>query len=212
MLVLPFTARVNDTAEYRESTILKGRIMKKDLGQAGELFPQSVFIVASYDDQGVPNAMNVAWGGECTRNEIAINIGDHKTTDNILAKGAFTVAPADKAHVVEADYFGMATGRKVNKAEASGMTFVPSQYVDAPVIQEFPLTMECKVKDVQDWRGEKRFIGEIVNTVVDESILDGEGRVDFDKMQPIVYDSTRRIYRVVGEDVGGAWDAGKALM
>lgn len=186
--------------------------MKKDLGSKGELFPQSVFIVASYSEDGTPNAMNVAWGGECTRNEIAINIGDHQTTDNILAKGAFTVAPADAAHVVEADYFGIATGRKVNKAEASKLTFTKSEHVDAPVIEEFPLTMECVVKGVQDWGGEKRFIGEIVNTRVDEAILDDEGCVDFAKFQPIVYDSTRRIYRVVGDVVGGAWDAGKALM
>lgn len=186
--------------------------MKKDLGSKGELFPQSVFIVGSYREDGTPNAMNVAWGGECTRNQIAINIGDHQTTDNILAKGAFTVAPADAAHVVEADYFGIATGRKVNKADASKLTFVKSEHVDAPVIEEFPLTMECKVVSVQDWDGEKRFIGEIVNTRVDEEILDEEGRVDFAKFQPIVYDSTRRIYRVVGDVVGGAWDAGKALM
>ncbi len=186
--------------------------MKKNLGSAGELFPQSVFIVASYDDDGVPNAMNVAWGGECTRNEICINIGDHKTTDNILARSAFTVAPADAAHVVEADYFGMATGRKTNKAEKSGLTFVKSEFVDAPVIEEFPLTMECTVKEVQDWGGEKRFIGKIVNTQVDESMLDADGDVDFDKMRPLIYDSTHRVYRVVGDVVGGAWDAGKALM
>ena len=186
--------------------------MKKDLGSAGELFPQSVFIVASYGEDGTPNAMNVAWGGECTRNEICINIGSHKTTDNILARGAFTVAPADAAHVVEADYFGIATGRKVDKAAASGLTFVKSEHVDAPVIEEFPLTMECEVVAVQDWGGEKRFIGRIVNTRVDESVLDDEGRVDFAKMRPIVYDSTRRIYREVGDVVGGAWDAGKALM
>lgn len=186
--------------------------MKRDLGSAGELFPQSVFIVASYGEDGTPNAMNVAWGGECTRNEVAINIGDHKTTDNILARGAFTVAPADAARVVEADYFGMATGRKVDKAARSGLTFTKSAFVDAPVIEEFPLTMECTVKAVQEWGGEKRFIGEIVNTRVDEAILDSEGRVDFDRMRPLVYDSTRRIYRVVGEEVAGAWDAGKPLM
>ena len=186
--------------------------MKKNLGSAGELFPQSVFIVASYAEDGTPNAMNVAWGGECTRNEICINIGDHQTTDNIIAKGAFTVAPADAAHVIEADYFGMATGRSANKAEKSGLTFRKSESVDAPVIEEFPLTMECRVKEVQDWEGEKRFVGEIVNTCVDESVLDEEGNVDFDKMRPIIYDSTRRIYRVVGEVVGGAWDAGRELM
>lgn len=186
--------------------------MKKDLGSAGELFPQSVFIVGSYDEAGVPNAMNVAWGGECTRDCICINIGSHKTTDNILAKGAFTVAPADASHVMEADYFGMATGNKVNKAEASGLTFVPSEHVDAPVIEEFPLTMECEVVEVQDFAGEKRFVGKIVNTRVDESILDDEGRVDFEKFQPICYDSTRRIYRVVGAEVGQAWSSGKPLM
>ena len=151
-------------------------------------------------------------GGECTRDEICINIGDHKATGNIIARGAFTVAPADAAHVVQADYFGIATGRKVNKAAASGLTFVKSKHVDAPVIEEFPLTMECEVVAVQDWQGEKRFIGKVVNTCVDESVLDEEGHVDFEKMRPIVYDSTRRIYRVVGEEVGGAWSAGKALM
>ena len=186
--------------------------MKKNLGSAGELFPQSVFIVASYAEDGTPNAMNVAWGGECTRNCIAINIGDHKTTENILAKGAFTVAPADAAHVAESDYFGMATGRKVNKAEKSGLTFVPSEFVDAPVIAEYPLTMECRVVEVQNFGGEKRFIGEIVNTQVDEAILDEEGCVDFTKFRPICYDSTRRIYRAIGEEVGGAWKAGKAFM
>lgn len=185
---------------------------KRSLGSAGELFPQSVFIVGSYDENGVANAMNVAWGGECTRHEICINIGDHKTTENILAKGAFTVAPADAAHVVEADYFGIASGRNVDKAAASGLTFVKSEHVDAPVIAEFPLTMECVVKDVQEWGSMKRFIGEVVNTLVDESILDEEGRVDFQKMRPIVYDSTRRIYREVGDVVGGAWDAGKSLL
>lgn len=182
--------------------------MKKDFGSAGELFPQSVFVVGSYSEDGVPNAMNVAWGGACARREIAINIGDHKTTENILAKRAFTVAPADRAHVVEADYFGIATGRKADKAAGSGLTFVKSSHVDAPVIEEFPLTMECIVLDVQDWDGGKRFVGKIVNTLVDEDILDDEGRVDFDKFQPLVYDSAHRMYRVVGEEVGGAWSAG----
>lgn len=186
--------------------------MKKDLGNTGELFPQSVFIVASYEEDGTPNAMNVAWGGECTRDCVAINIGSHKTTDNILAKGAFTVSPADAAHVVEADYFGMATGYKADKAAKSGLTFVKSEHVDAPVIEEFPLTMECKVIDVQDFAGEMRFVGQIMNTRVDESILDAEGRVDFDKFKPICYDSTRRIYRIIGEEVGQAWSSGKPLM
>lgn len=185
---------------------------KKDFGSAGELFPQSVFIVGSYGEDGTPNAMNVAWGGECTRNEVCVNIGDHKTTENIVARGAFTVAPADAAHVAEADYFGIATGRKVDKAATSGLTFVKSEFVDAPVIEEFPLTMECEVTVIQGDAHGARIVGRVVNTRVDESVLDDEGRVDFDKMRPIVYDSARRIYRVVGEEVGEAWGAGKVLM
>jgi len=184
----------------------------KNLGSEGELFPQSVFIIASYGEDGTPNAMNAAWAGECSRKEICFNIGDHKTTANIVKRGAFTVSPADAAHVVEADYFGIATGNKVNKAAASGMTFTKSEFVDAPVIEEFPLTMECEVTAIQGDEHGARIVGRVVNTRVDESVLDDEGRVDFDKMRPIVYDSTRRIYRVVGEEVGGAWDAGMALM
>ena len=184
----------------------------KNLGSAGELFPQSVFIIASYAEDGTPNAMNAAWAGECSRHEICFNIGDHKTTANIVAKGAFTVAPADAAHVVEADYFGIATGNKVDKAAASGLTFTRSEFVDAPVIEEFPLTMECEVTRVEGDAHGARIVGRVVNTRVDESVLDDEGRVDFGKMRPIVYDSTRRIYRVVGEEVGGAWDAGMKLM
>lgn len=184
----------------------------KNLGSEGELFPQSVFIIASYDENGVPNAMNAAWAGECSRHEICFNIGDHKTTANIVKKGAFTVSPADATHVAEADYFGIATGNKVDKAAVSGMTFTKSEFVDAPVIEEFPLTMECEVTDIQGDEHGARIVGRVVNTRVDESVLDDEGRVDFDKMRPIVYDSTRRIYRVVGEEVGGAWDAGMPLM
>ncbi|WP_251159308.1 flavin reductase family protein [Caniella muris] len=184
----------------------------KNLGGIGELFPQSVFIIATYGEDGTPNAMNAAWAGECTRNEVCLNIGDHKTTANIVAKGAFTVAPADAAHVVEADYFGIATGKKVDKAAASGLTFTPSEFVDAPVIEEFPLTMECEVTAVQGDEHGARIAGRVVNTRADESILDGEGRVDFTRMRPIVYDSSHRSYRVVGEEVGGAWKAGKALM
>lgn len=184
----------------------------RNLGSAGELFPQSVFIIGSYGEDGTPNAMNAAWAGECSGNEICFNIGKHKTTANIVARGAFTVAPADAAHVVEADYFGIASGNKVDKAAASGLTFTRSEYVDAPVIEEFPLTMECEVTAIDGDEHGARIVGRIVNTRVDESVLDAEGHVDFDKMRPLVYDSTHRVYRVVGEKVGDAWDAGRALM
>lgn len=185
---------------------------KKSLGNAGELFPQSVFIIASYDENGVPNAMNAAWAGECSRHEICFNIGDHKTTANIVKKGAFTVAPANKANVVSADYFGIATGNKVNKAEKSGLTFVKSEYVDAPVIEEYPLTMECEVVWIQGDEHGARVVGKVVNVLVDEAILGEDSKVDFGKFQPLVYDAAHMTYRVVGEEVGGAWNVGKQLM
>ena len=186
--------------------------MKKSLGDAGELFPQSVFIIASYGEDGTPNAMNAAWAGECTRHEICFNIGDHKTTENIVRKGAFTVAPADAANVVTADYFGIATGNKVNKAEKSGLTFIRSEHVDAPVIEEYPLTMECEVTAIDGDEHGARITGKIVNTLVDEAILGEDGRVDFMKFQPLVYDAAHRSYHVVGEEVGFAWKVGRELM
>lgn len=186
--------------------------MKRSLGDAGELFPQSVFIIASYDESGVPNAMNAAWAGECTRHEIGFNIGDHKTTENIVRKGAFTVAPADADNVVTADYFGIATGNEVNKAEKSGLTFTRSEHVDAPVIEEYPLTMECEVTAIDGDEHGARIVGRVVNVLVDEEILGVDGKVDFGKWRPLVYDAAHMTYRVVGEEVGRAWNVGKPLV
>ncbi len=186
--------------------------MKRSLGDAGELFPQSVFIIASYDESGVPNAMNAAWAGECTRHEICFNIGDHKTTENIVRKGAFTVAPADADNVVTADYFGIATGNEVNKAEKSGLTFTRSEHVDAPVIEEYPLTMECEVTAIDGDEHGERIVGRVVNVLVDEEILGVDGKVDFGKWRPLVYDAAHMTYRVVGEEVGRAWNVGKPLV
>ena len=185
---------------------------KKNLGSEGELFPQSVFIIATYDENGVPNAMNAAWAGECTRKEICFNIGDHKTTENIVKKGAFTVAPANKGNVVSADYFDIESGSKVNKAEKSGLTFVKSEFVDAPIIEEYPLTMECEVTEIQGDEHGARIVGKVINVVVDEEILDEDGKVDFGKFQPLVYDASHMTYRMVGEEVGRAWNTGKVLM
>lgn len=186
--------------------------MKRSLGNAGELFPQSVFIIASYGEDGTPNAMNAAWAGECSRHEICFNIGDHKTTENIVRRGAFTVAPADVANVVTADYFGIATGRRVNKAERSGLTFTRSEHVDAPVIEEYPLTMECEVTAIDGDEHGARVVGKIVNVLADEGILDADDKVDFGKLRPLVYDAAHMTYRVVGEEVGGAWNVGKPLV
>ncbi len=186
--------------------------MKRSLGNAGELFPQSVFIIASYSEDGTPNAMNAAWAGECSRHEICFNIGDHKTTENIVKRRAFTVAPANAANAVTADYFGIATGKRVNKAQKSGLTFTRSEHVDAPIIEEYPLTMECEVTAIDGDEHGARVVGKIVNVLADEDILDADGKVDFGKFQPLVYDAAHMTYRVVGEEVGGAWSIGKPLV
>ena len=122
------------------------------------------------------------------------------------------MAPADRANVVSADYFGIESGTKVNKAEKSGLTFVKSEHVDAPVIEEYPLTMECEVTRVDGDEHGARIVGKIVNVLADEDILGEDGKVDFGKWQPLVYDAAHMTYRVVGEEVGGAWNAGRELV
>lgn len=181
---------------------------KKSLGAKVSIFPLPVLIVSTYDEAGVPNAFNVAWGGQASDSQIRINIGEHKSTDNIRAKRAFTVAIADAAHVAEADYFGVAKGTKVNKAEVSGLTFVKAEHVDAPVIQEFPLTMEVRVDSITREGNENVVLGTVVNTIADESVLDEKGNVDFDKVHAIAFDSASRSYREVGGIVAKAWNAG----
>ncbi len=184
--------------------------MRKNFGAKPLLYPQPVFILAAYDEAGVPNAMNAAWGGITEENEITICISeDHKTTANILARGAFTVSMADAAHVAECDYVGVVSGNKVpNKLEVAGFTTFKSEAVDAPIIAELPMAVECKLKsyDAQTCR----LVGEIVNVSADESVLTG-GKVDPAKLRPITYDPMNHKYLVLGEVVGSAFSDGLKL-
>ena len=187
--------------------------MNKNLGAIGLVTPLPVLIIATYDESGTPNAMNVAWGGQCGPKHVVMNLSmtmGHKTNDNLKLKQAFTVSYADAKHVAAADYVGIASGKKVSdKLERCGLTTRKSEFVDAPVINEFPLTAECKVVEMQETAlGELRVVGEIVNVVADESILDEKGKVNLGKLQPIIFDSAENLYRVVGESVGGAWKIG----
>jgi flavin reductase (DIM6/NTAB) family NADH-FMN oxidoreductase RutF len=155
--------------------------------------------------------MNAAWGGVYDTNQVMVCLADdHKTTENIKNTGAFTVSFATAKTVVPCDYVGIVSANDVpDKFAKAGFHAAKSEYVNAPIIEELPMTVECKLIKFNE---DGICIGEIVNVSADESILDENGVVDFAKMRPIVYDSTRRIYRVVGEVVGGAWDAGMALM
>ena len=187
--------------------------MKKSLGAKGQMFPQLVMIIGSYGEDGIPDAMNAAWATMRTMGEIEIHISSHQSTDNILARRAFTIAPATEDTLVASDYVGMVSGRKVaDKAAKSGLTFVKSEHVDAPVMEEFPLTMECEVVAVEGDASDAHIVGKIVNTLADESVLDDQGRVDFGKLKPVIYDGSHRSYRSVGAELGQAWATGKALM
>lgn len=188
--------------------------MRKDLGSLPAGFPMPVLIVAAYDEDGKVNAMNVAWGGICGMDKIALNLGsDRKTLANIRVKKAFTVALADEAHIKEADFLGIATGNKMpDKFARTGLHAVKSAHVDAPVIEEFPLTMECRLEEVRECFGEVRVVGTIVNVTADEKVLDEKGKVDAGKLNAIMFDQFRNGYYTVGKEIAKAWNAGAGLM
>ncbi|MCD7892227.1 MAG: flavin reductase family protein [Erysipelotrichaceae bacterium] len=188
-------------------------MMKKDLGVKAFLFPMPVLMIATYNDDDSVNVMNMAWGGVCGDNMVALNISeDHKTAKNIKKRQAFTISVADKDHVVEADYLGIDSGNKVsNKFEKTGLTAIKSTRVDAPIVEEFPVTLECKVAEINHDAGGFRVIGEIVNTMVDEKTLDENGKVDPTKLNAILFDTFQYGYYTIGEKVGQAWNSGKKL-
>ena len=187
--------------------------MRKNLKTQPALFPMPVLIVAAYDKEGTPCAMNAAWGMICDMDKIALIIDeDHKTTKNIRATGAFTVSLADREHTAEADFLGIATGNKMpDKFAKSGLTAEKSAFVNAPVIPEFPVTMECELAEIVDTENLHAVVGKIVNVSADEKVLDEDGKVDPTKLKALIFDQFRSGYFVAGEQVGKAWNAGAAL-
>ena len=169
--------------------------------------PQPCVMVATWDKDHNPDVMMAAWAGQYDYKQIVISMSKHKTTENLELTGAFTVSFADIHTVAESDYFGLVSGHKVpDKVAKVGFTVTPSPNVDAPVINEYPLTLECKVLS---W-GDGVLIGEVVNMSADERILT-DGKVDLEKLQPIVFDAAAMSYRALGEEVGKAWGAGKVF-
>ena len=177
-------------------------------GNQSTITPEGVFIIGTYDENGVPNAMNAAWGMQSDMGEITLMLGKHKTTENFEKTGAFTVAFGTADTVLISDYFGVETGAKVNKIEKAGCHVHKSAHVNAPIIEEFPLTLECKVKNWDTSTG--YLIGEIVASQADERILT-DGKVDLGKLRPIIFDPSFNAYRVVGEVVGKAFSDGLKL-
>lgn len=181
--------------------------MKQSLGNKPIIYPQPVLIIATYNEDGSANAMNAAWGCVCDYTKVSIIIDrNHHTTKNLLNKKAFTVSIADVERLKESDYFGLASGKDVkDKVKAVGLTYSKSENVDAPIINEYPLTLECKLVSFEDKT--ERVIGEVVNTFADESILT-DGKIDLAKFHPITYDSVNHHYVALGEKVGNAFKDG----
>ncbi|MCQ2521674.1 MAG: flavin reductase family protein [Lachnospiraceae bacterium] len=178
-----------------------------DFGAKPWVFPMPVLIVGTYDENGVPNAMNAAWGCITDMAEISISMSEHKTTDNFSKTGAFTVAFATEDTVVACDYVGVESANKVpNKFEKAGFTAIKSSHVNAPIIQELPMSLECKVKSFEDGI----LIGEIVNVNAEESILTN-GTIDYKKLKPITYDPVTHDYVALGAAVGKAFSDGMKL-
>ena len=185
--------------------------MRKNFGAKPMVYPMPVFILAAYDENGVPCAMNAAWGGISESEEISMCISpEHKTTKNVLATGAFTVSMADADHVVECDYVGIVSGNKVpDKFEKAGFHAVRSEFVNAPLIEELPMAVECRLISYDP--ESCRMVGEIVNVCADEKVLNEEGKIDPAKLRPITYDPCNHKYIVLGEAVGNAFSDGKKL-
>ncbi len=182
---------------------------RKNFGAQPLLFPQPVLIIGTYDENGKANAMNAAWGGIVGRDEIIIDLSQHKTTENILKTKAFTISAADAEHVTACDYVGLVSGEKEpQKMEKAGFTTTKSAFVNAPVINELPVTLECELVKVVD---ESKYLGKIKNVSVDEKVLGEDGQISLDKFHPITFDPIHHGYYAFGEKVGNAFQDGAKL-
>ena len=187
--------------------------MRIDLGVKAAVYPMPVLMIATYDENGVVDVMNAAWGMICDYDKISLTLSEsHKTVKNIKKSKAFTVSLADKKNIAAADYFGIASGNDTpDKFERTGMTAIKSERVNAPIIDEFPVTMECELAEIVSTDNVYSIIGKIVNVSVREEILDEDGKVDITKSGILIFDQFRAGYYVTGEKAGQAWSSGKEL-
>ena len=185
--------------------------MRKNFGVKPWLYPQPVLIIATYDEEGTADAMNAAWGGISDDTQISICLSaGHKTVQNILSRGAFTVSMADAAHVAACDYVGIVSAHEVpDKLAKAGLHAAPSEFVDAPLIQELPMAMECRLVSYD--AESCRMVGEIINVSADDRILDDQGKIDPAKLEPITFDPVHNAYLKLGEKVGNAFKDGLRL-
>ena len=185
----------------------------KSFGSKPWMLPQPVLIIGTYNEYGTPNAMNAAWGGQWDRGEIMISMGPHATTENLARCADFTVAFATKDTMVVSDFVGIVSAKNdPQKMSKTGWTAVKSENVNAPVFTDFPMTMECRIKEKIDETADGyNIVAEIVNILVDENYLGEDGKPQVEKMNLITYDPVHHGYLVLGERVGNAFSDGKKL-
>ncbi len=188
--------------------------MKKSFGAKTLIFPTPVWCVGSYDTAGTPNIMTIAWGGICCSQPPCVTISLRKATytyGNIMERQAYTVNVPSEKYVKETDYFGMASGKNVDKFKKSGLTPVKSDVVDAPYVKEFPMILECKVIHHYEIGLHTHFVGEIMDVKIEDGMLTDVGKPDIEKVRPIVYSPETQKYHGIGECIGKAFDIGKKL-
>lgn len=176
----------------------------------GFFAPLPVLIIGTYDADGTPDAMNAAWGGQVGMTQISVSLsGSHKTTANIRLNREFTIAYATADQIAACDYVGVVSGNNVpDKLEKCGFTVTRSDKVNAPVIDQLPVTIECKVTDIQEEFGETRVVAEIIGMKADESVMT-DGKVDYSKVGLVIYDTVSKTYRTVGDSIAAARSVGR---
>lgn len=187
----------------------------KSLGPKTLIFPTPVWCVGTYDGAGKPNVMTIAWGGVCNSKPPSVTISLRKATYTygcILERKAFTLSVPSEAHVAEADFFGIASGRDTDKWAASGLTPERSALVDAPYVKEFPMVLECRLVHHFDLGLHTHFVGEIMDVKVKESLLDENGKPHIDKVAPFVYSPDVSEYHAIGRYLGRGFSIGKGLV
>ena len=177
------------------------------------LLPQPVLIIGTYDKEGKPNAMNAAWGGQWDMKEIIISLGSHQTTDNLAVNPEFTVAFATAETMVASDYVGIASGRNTpDKMEKTGWTAVKAPNVNAPMFKEFPMTLECRIKEkIDETASGYNLVAKIINVLCDEKYLAIDGEPDVEKMEIITFDPIHHHYIQLGKKVGNAFADGTQI-
>lgn len=188
--------------------------MTKNFHAKPYLFPMPTYMIGTYNEDDTVDVMMMAWGGICAEDMVALNLeAEHKTVANIESRKAFTLAVPGTDTLRESDFFGIATANKmVDKFERSGLHAVRSERVDAPVITEYPITLECQVIEMQSQPYGLRVLGKIVNVIADEKVLDGAGNIDASKIHAFAFDQMQNGYYAIGEKVGQAWHSGADLM